>query len=511
LRFRSILFDESAINSATGGREEPEFFTDLNLDQIIASVTAGRDEYNLKPFFYTALSDTGSVHYRQDILRDLEDRSLFEHIRSFAQKMRTMHEHLGKAEKLYYVRQKQRWFLDAVDVYCDAVGGLIRDMPVANLSSRGFLEFQEYLQEFTQAGSFTSLFSETQRLKADLAGIRYCLHIEGPCITVSQYNQESDYGAEVLETFEKFKQGAVKEHRFKFPEAPDMNHVESVVLDLVAKRYPEIFLALEKFSESHHDYLDETIRRFDREVQFYIAYLEHIERLKQAGLQFCYPEVTDRSKEVFGKEVFDLALAGKLLGENTPVVDNDFHLNDPERILVVSGANQGGKTTFARLFGQLHYLAGIGLPVPGREARLFLYDRLFTHFEREEDLRNLASKLENDLRRIHSILEQATDKSILIMNESLSSTTLGDALFLNKHVMQQIIQRDMLCLCVTFLDELASLSKTTVSMVGMVDPDDPAIRTFKIIRRPADGLAHALAIARKYRLTYENVKERIAS
>ena len=505
------MFDESAISSATDRREEPEFFTDLNLDQIVASVAAGRDEYNLRPFFYTALGDTGSIHYRQDILRDLEDRSLFEHINSFAQKMRTMREHLGQAEKLYYARQKQRWFLDAVDVYCDAVSSLTRDIPIVNLGSRGFLEFRDYLQDFTQADSFTSLISETQRLKADLAGIRYCLHIEGPRITVSQYNQEPDYGAEVLETFEKFKQGEAKEHRFKFSEAPEMNHLESVVLDLVAHLYPDIFLALEHFHDSHQDYLDETIRRFDREVQFYIAYLEHIERLKQVGLQFCYPEVTDRSKEVYGKEVFDLALAGKLLGENTPVVGNDFHLNDPERILVVSGANQGGKTTFARLFGQLHYLACIGLPVPGLEARLFLCDRLFTHFEREEDLRNLASKLENDLRRIHSILEQATDKSILIMNESLSSTTLGDALFLNKQVMQQIIQCDMLCLCVTFLDELASLSKTTVSMVGMVDPNDPAIRTFKIIRRPADGLAHALAIAGKYRLTYENVKERIAS
>jgi DNA mismatch repair protein MutS len=511
LCFRSILFDGPDISTVRDDQEVPDCFTDLNLDQIIACVTAGRDEYNLKPFFYTPLSRVETITYRHEILRDLENRELFGHIGSFAQAMRSMRTHLAQAGKLHYKYQQLRWFLDAADIYCNAVTCLTRDLAADNPRSRGLLAFHAYLTSYTQSPGFTRLLADTQKLKDDLSGIRYCLHIEGGRITVSRYESEPDYSAEVLRTFEKFRQGSAKEYRFDFSSWPDMNHVEAAILERVAWLYPPIFLSLEQYGEQHRNYLDQTIVTFDREVQFYVACLEHIERFKPAGLSFCYPTVTEQSKEVSGREVFDLALAHKLLGDAAPLVTNDFYLKNPERIIVVTGPNQSGKTTFARTFGQLHYLASIGCPVPGREATLFLPDKLFTHFEREETLRNLSSKLEDDLLRIRRILEQATPNSILIMNESFVSTTLSDALFLSKRVMEQIIQRDMLCVTVTFLDELASLGETTVSMVGTLAPDDPAVRTFKIVRKRADGLAYALSIAEKHRLTYDQLKERIGS
>jgi DNA mismatch repair ATPase MutS len=509
--YNSILFERTEDSIKKETLDAPVFFADLNLDQIIDAITAGKQEYNLKPFFYSSLNDIDAIKYRHEIMRDLENKILFENIKSFSQKMRAMREHLAQADKLHYKYQKESWFLDAVEIYCDAVNCLVRDLTIADLKSRGFLSFCEYLTNYANSDRFTSLLAETKKLKADLSTVKYCLLIKGNSIKVRKYESEIDYSANVEETFEKFKQGAVKDYRATFSDWSEMNHVEAKVLDLVAQLYPDIFLYLDDYCAKNGNYLDETTGVFDREIQFYVAYLEHIALFKRVGLKFCYPQISNKGKEVYDYEGFDLALAYKLITENSSVVCNDFYLKDKERIFVVSGPNQGGKTTFARTFGQLHYLISIGCPVPGREAQLFLCDKLFTHFEKEESIKDLRGKLEDDLIRIYNILSQATLNSIIIINEILTSTTLKDAIFLSKKVMEKIIQLDLLCVWVTFVEELASFSEKTVSMVSTVVPENPALRTYKIVRRPADGVSYAISIAEKYRLTYDCLKERIKS
>ena len=510
MSFPSILFEAPANGAAAVlEHQPPAFFTDLNFDQVIRAITAGRDEYDLAPFFYTRLGSTQAIGYRHEVMKDLQGPGLLDSIGAFARQLRAMREHLAQAAKLHYRLQRQSWFLDAVVIYCDAVTALVRDLTQAS-RSRGFRALRDYLAGYAASGAFVALRAETAELKERLAGIRYCLHIRDSRIKVTRYDGEADYSADVAATFRRFKQGAVQSYLLRFHSPPDMDHVEAGILDLVAQLYPDVFAALNDYCDRHRGYLDRTVAAFDREVQFYVAYLEFVAPLERAGLAFCYPQVSAQSKDVTGREVFDVALAGKLVGEQSPVVGNDFDLTGRERILVVSGPNQGGKTTFARTFGQLHFLASIGVPVPGRQARLFLFDRMFTHFERGENLQDLRGKLEDDLTRMHEILGQATARSIVIMNEILTSTTLQDAVLLGTRVLEQIVGLDLLCVCVTFVDELASLGATTVSMVSTVVPENPAERTYKIVRKPADGLAYAAAIAEKYGLTYAAIRERIA-
>jgi DNA mismatch repair protein MutS len=486
--------------------------SDLNLDQIVGSIVGDREEHDfLTPLLYQQLHDIDTVHYRHEVFRDLEDRALFERMKHFAEMMRQVRAHLVQVKKMPSQYQREGWFLDAAAIYCDAVRSLADDLDSGQIASRGLLAFRDFLAAYAGSAAFASLAADTRDRKETLAQIRYCVRIRERRVDMSRYEGEADYSAEVLRTFDRFKQGAVKDYLVKYRTWPGMNHVGAQILQLVARLFSDEFSALDEYCRRHAGFLDETVQRFERELQFYLAYLDYIEPLRSAGLSFCNPGITADSKEVFATDTFDLALAKKLVSEGVPVVRNAFRLEGPERILVVSGPNQGGKTTFARTFGQLHHLASLGCPVPGNAARLFLFDRLFTHFEREEDLTKMTGKLEDDLVRIREVLQAATTNSIVIMNEIFTSTTLSDARFLGKKVMEKIIQLDLLCVYVTFVDELASLGESVVSMVSTIVPENPAQRTYKVVRGPADGLAYALAIAEKYNLTYERLRGRVAS
>jgi len=508
MSFHSVLFQKPSDRASSEGVAVPDFFVDLNLDQIVAAITAGKEEYDLNPFFYTSLHDVDAIKYRHEIMQDLEDSRLRDTLNAFAIRMQALRRHLARSGKLRDKLQKERWFIDAADVYCDAVTHLVDDLAHASCRSRGLSAFREALSKYAASERFASLLRRTRTLKADLASIHYCLLIDGLTVEVRPYKEEPDYSEEVETTFDRFEQGVTDAYVFDFTESPDMNHVEAKILDLVAQSYPDVFKSLDSYCAEQAEFVEPTIRTFDREIQFYTAYLEHIATLKNAGLDFCYPRLSE-AKQVHCLQGFDLALAGKLIGERATPVCNDFHLDNRERIIVVSGPNQGGKTTFARMFGQLHYLASLGCPVPGKEAQLSIFDKLFTHFEREENVGDLRGRLQADLMRVHEMLEGATPKSIIIMNEAFTATTMRDALVLSKKIAAKIMDLDLLCVWVTFLDELSLVGEQTISMVSTVVPDNPALRSFKIVRRPADGLAYAMSIAELYRLTYDSIEKRL--
>lgn len=510
MRFHSILFEQLSDGGDVDVRDTPSCFRDLNLDQVLESMLDGREEYRLEAFFYSPLTTAASVLYRHETLQDLEKKEVFDTVADFSRRMRGVRAHLSRVAKLHHRYERERWFLDAAEAYVTAVSTLKEELTLRDVDSRALVGLRGYLETYVDSPDFSTFVADTQKVKDNLASVVYRVHIRGSRVEVSPYGGEPDYTPEVEQTFAKFRQGDVDDYRVHFVDRAGMNHIEARILDLVVRLNPGVFSTLDDYCARYESFLDDTVVRFEREVQFYLAYLEFIERFKTAGLPFCYPQVSSRSKDIHVHEAFDVALANTLV-PGKKVVCNDFRLEGTERILVVTGANQGGKTTFARMFGQLHYLASLGYPVPGSEARLFLPDRILTHFEREEDIETLQGRLESDLVRIRDVLQRATSSSVVIMNELFNSTTVKDALVLVAAVMSQIIELDLLGVCVTFLDEIASLGESTVSMVSMVDAEDPSVRTYKVVRRPADGRAYAVALAAKYGLTYPQLKGHVTS
>lgn len=505
----SMLYREGRDTENLREADEPACFTDLNLDQVFADVVRQRQVYNLLPLYYTLPHNADDVRYRQEICRDLEQSEVVTCVEKFAHEMVVVRRFLELVRTLRFPYHIEGWLLEAILVYCGAVRGLADGLNELELVSQGLLRLKEYLNAYTSSAAFRELDRGSLQVKQELAAIRYNVIIKGNNVRVRLYEGEVDLSEDIEQTFAKFRQGDVRDYTTKQTLAAGMNHVGAQILEGVAKLCPDTFAHLDAFAGAHGDFIDTTIARVDRELQFFTGYLQYIGRLRRAGLVLGYPEIAVRDKELSCQDGFDLALAHQMSAADKRVVTNDWSLSGPERMLVISGPNQGGKTTFARAFGQVHYLAGLGLPVPARKARLYLTDQVLTHFEREEDMTNLRGKLYDDLLRMRQLLEQATPDSIIIMNEIFSSTALQDAILLSRSVVSQILVRDLIGVCVTFMEEVASLSEQTVSMVSTVDPEDPALRTFKIVRRRADGLAYAITIAQRHGLTRQQLRERI--
>ena len=128
------------------------------------------------------------------------------------------------------------------------------------------------------------------------------------------------------------------------------------------------------------------------------------------------------------------------------------------------------------MIGQIFYLASIGLPVPASEAQVFLADHIYTHFEQEESIYTGNGKLKDDLIRTKEIIDQATNRSLIILNEAFSSTTVKDAIEISRKILDQIKLKDCICIFVTFLDELMKDNEITSLVTQVVNQE----RTYKI-------------------------------
>ena len=507
MQFSSILFER--FERPVEISDKQDIYRDLNLDQIIDVCVTLKKEFDIKKFFYMPLDDEQSIVYRQEVLKDLQDDNFYYKVDEFAHKMLEIKNQQKTIDTIEYKEYKNGLFLQMALVYYEAIDSFVEALKLANLHSKGFLLFYDYLQAYLNSDDFKSLKNDVQKLKHELASVSYIVGIDGLTFKVRKYNNEANYVQEIQKVFHKFEQDEVSVQNCKFDKNSGINHVNAKILEFVGKLYPVIFSNLEKFTQKHRGFIKNNFFVFANEVEFYMSYICYISKINTPTLAFCYPKMSTQSKNIDVLDGFDISLAYNLSFEKKQVVTNSYYLKNTERIMVISGANQGGKSTFARAFGQINYLSKLGLSVPARGAKLFLLDGIFTHFEKEEDISTLHSKLEEDLVRVHDIFDKATSKSLIILNEIFSSTSLQDAIFLSKKTMEKVEKLDALCVWVTFIEKINDMSDKTVSMISDVDKLDIDHRTYKIIRKGADGLAYAKSIAAKYHLSYEQILQRL--
>ncbi len=505
--FTGVLDETEATPDVAAPAAATECFRDLGLEPVVQRLTVGREEYDLLPLFARIPPCASAVAYRQEICRDLERVEVRRAVDAFAQGMRAVREQLLRSQKLRNLRQAASWHLEAAGAYAATVTALAADLERADPRSRGLRALVDYLRNHLAGTGFREFARETSSLRHDLNEVTYSLFVRGSRITVAPFRRATEVRTYAAQLFDRFRSGDVTDPPVHYRERdPEMNHIEAQILEIVVRFQPELFARLSRYPHERPEFRDPVLVRFDREVEFYLAYLDLLVSLRAAGLEFCYPEVQDSPPEIYAEHTFDVALADRQVRERGTVVVNDFRLTGPERLFVVTGPNRGGKTTFARAFGQVHALGRLGLPVPGARTQIPWCDAIYTHFGREEHPEDLRGRLHDELDRFHEILARATERSLLVVNEGFASTTVSDGLLLGRRILDRALAKGTRGVYVTFLDELSTIGPSVVSMVATVSPADPTVRTYRVVRQPAEGRAYAVALAEKYGISYERLR-----
>lgn len=487
--------------------KEPLFFKDLNLDQIAKAIYILDSEKESIKYFYSPTNNLDTIKYRQDIFKDLFVEENYYKMINFFNYMYQIEINIKKSG-LPTNWFNRRELVILTNKYVLSIKEINDYLNNANIKSLGLNKFKEFINDYIKSDKFIELDKSLKKLKDEISKIKYTMVIKGNEIYISNFEDEVDFKDSINNIFSVFDFKTSKEYKKVVPDVTFSKDIDELILDGISKINKDAFNIVIDFTKNHQNFYNNEFYRLNKEIRFYFSYLIFMDKIKSNGLLFNIPNVSNNKCE-HSTDSFDLALAYKLYFYKKAPITNSFSLEGSERIIIVSGPNQGGKTTFARQFGQLHYLASLGLPIPGRESDMFLCDNIYTHFKTEENLENLNGKLQSELLGVKNIIDNSTTNSIIILNEIFQSTTSKDGMILGGKLIDMLTKKDNICLFVSFLDKLSTYNKNTTSMVSTVNIDNPEERTFKIVKREADGKAYAFAISNKYHLTYDDIRRRI--
>jgi MutS domain V len=188
------------------------------------------------------------------------------------------------------------------------------------------------------------------------------------------------------------------------------------------------------------------------ELAFFIGALNLRDRLRAKGERFCLPEPLPLG--VTGLSAQALCDVSLTLSVRERVVGNDLAADD-KFLIVITGANRGGKSTFLRSVGQAQVMMQCGLPVCAAAYRANVCAGVFTHYKREEDASMTRGKLDEELTRMSCIVDQAARGSLVLCNESFGSTNEWEGSQIARQIVTALVEGGIKVLYVTHMYELA--------------------------------------------------------
>ena len=263
------------------------------------------------------------------------------------------------------------------------------------------------------------------------------------------------------------------------------------------------------------------ISELEQQLDYYDGAATFIMSVRARGMPMCRPRILPKeSRSMKLKGLYDLNFYRQLVSEDARailsdrIVKNDIEMNDSARFYMVSGANNGGKTTFARAVGLCQVLAQAGMYVPAENAEIAICDKVLTHFPRDEKLGIDSSRFTVEIKDLKAIVLNMTQYSMVILNESLQSTTPEECLKIAEIHLEMIAAAGVRGVYVTHLtglyDKLSELNNgdhpTKVDSLVSAADGNSGKRLYKMLRQPPSGESLAFTIYRQFGATLADVK-----
>ncbi len=539
---------------------DPSAWHDLGIEQIVSSFTSNAaHQKEIQQIFIRLIRDPEVIRYRQEIIDDLlRNPELADRLSGLLPALDSLANFSFTAEKALNSLHEVTWRIGELQNIVDCIEGMgeILKKVDSRLKSKGLRDLSLNIQAVRESPVFQKVVKELPDL---LTRLRSCVSITigvnldarmRPVQATLLSIHDKPFTSQSLLTklFGKMmgNEGIAPLHsvpqrvvtgQYALPISPELGYaVEPTMVPLFAdlsrileKTTIPVANKLKQYSELQSQLLTGLLPG----LTFYLGAVRFIKSLQGLGLPLCRPEIApsaDRVCQVRNSYNANLALryAGMNGAQNTAslITKNDIPIGPDGRILILTGPNQGGKTTYMQGVGIVQVLAQVGCFVPGTQAQISPVDNIFTHFPLEEKPETDAGRFGEEAMRMGQLFERVTGSSLVLLNESLSSTNPGESLYLAQDIVRILRRVGMRAIYSTHLHELGnrvaelnqsvsgdSLIISLVSSPVDVDLAAPKVeieRSYKVEIRPPLGQSYAREIAARYGISYEQLEETLS-
>ena len=542
---------------------------DLGLDSVCRKLSDKAQEQNLILDVMSRIcSDPAVVQYRLDIFEDIYNNPEFrermleildkiDFLRDYGSFRRDNEETSGTWDLVHR--------LEEIRDYISYVEALQECLGKADLKSQGLRDLMAYISDIYDDNGFkelkqdiTNLKASTSNLKSVTVGINLNERFEAKEIGLISINGKPFTKSSILENFttrlagkdnlnpEADWDGSARFQPF-VPDGSATDRLGAMAKTQMMLRSPIMAMTLTRVSDNDMD--KEVTRHMDRvsdhmlsktvknlkevlnkyvglsimnitalipEFLYYVRWAEYIRRHREKGFTFCKAELLESGRDdglrMQAEGFYNLKLAD-FVDKAEQIVVNDLDFSNDRNLYLLTGANRGGKTTITQAVGLLYVLAQGGVFVPAKKFAFTPVDSIFTHYPADEDKTLDYGRLGEECKRFKELFAECTPDSLLLLNETFSTTSFEEGFFIAKDAVRAILKKATRCIYNTHMHKLASdidsLNKESsqegafVKASSLVALSDGGQRSFKVKVAPPQGMSYARDIAEKYGVTYE--------